>query len=111
MKASLIILLLTVTGLSVTAQEKSLPVNALGLMVEYGIGRVAIQDEFISAERYTGTLPYIGIWYGRLEEKKGFPYSQPGCLSLAFVPRDAREESGGGESTYQGTESKPDEAE
>ncbi|MCD4698422.1 MAG: hypothetical protein K8S16_19525 [Bacteroidales bacterium] len=46
--------------------------NPLGITIEYGIGPSAIVDNYISQERYTGTLPYIGIWYGRFHEKSAY---------------------------------------
>jgi hypothetical protein len=57
--------------MSVFSQD-SLPANRLGLMVEYGIGSVAIVDEYLSNERYSGKLPYLGIWYNRLARDQGF---------------------------------------
>lgn len=53
------------------AQEQK-PVNQTGLIVEYGIGSSAITDEYISNERYTGTMPYIGFWYGRMKPTRGY---------------------------------------
>jgi hypothetical protein len=52
--------------------QDSMPVNRLGLTVEYGIGSAAIVDEYISDGRYTGNLPYLGIWYNRLARDQGF---------------------------------------
>ena len=71
MKNYLTIILMIVLGMPVISQE-SFPLNRLGLNVEYGIGRVALNDEYISAERYTGSLQYIGVWYGRLIDRKGW---------------------------------------
>ncbi len=46
--------------------------NPLGLTIEYGIGSTAIVDEYISQERYTGSMPFIGFWYGRVHEKSAY---------------------------------------
>jgi hypothetical protein len=32
-----------------------------GITVEYGIGSYAVTDEYISAEKYSGSLPYYSI--------------------------------------------------
>ena len=71
MKSYLTIILIIVIGLPLFSQE-SRPLNRLGLNVEYGIGGVALNDQYISKERYTGSLQFIGIWYGRLIERRGW---------------------------------------
>lgn len=71
MKSYLTIILIIVIGLPVSSQE-SIPLNRLGLNVEYGISGVALKDQYISKERYTGSLQTIGIWYGRLTDRRGW---------------------------------------
>lgn len=71
MKLFTLSLLMFLCPLFSMAQE-SKPVNRQGLLVEYGMGSSAVVDRYISSERYTGTLPYIGFWYGRMNGKKGF---------------------------------------
>jgi hypothetical protein len=72
MKSNLFIILLMAVSFSLHSQEKTKPVNHLGLTVEYGWGGVAVKDDYLSGERYTGTTPYLGVWYNRLDERKGF---------------------------------------
>jgi hypothetical protein len=69
--SSVIILAVWLMGTSLFAQKERFK-NPLGLSVEYGFGSTAIVDEFISKERYSGNLPYIGFWYGRQHEKSAY---------------------------------------
>lgn len=71
MKTTILIIFFSVVLSSLFGQD-TLPINRMGLTVEYGIGSVAIVDEYISDERYTGNLPYLGIWYNRLARDQGF---------------------------------------
>lgn len=57
-----IVILLLITG-SNSAQD-SLQHHAIfpeGITVEYGIGSYAVTDEYISTEKYSGSLPYYSI--------------------------------------------------
>ena len=72
MKTFLSICFVALLSLSLSAQDDTFPLNRLGLTVEYGMGGCAIVDDYISHERYTGTLPYAGIWYNRLHDGRGF---------------------------------------
>jgi hypothetical protein len=36
-----------------------------GISLEYGIGSLAVTDEYISKEKYSGTLPYYGISWSK----------------------------------------------
>ena len=65
-------ILLTAVSFSLKSQEETKPVNRLGLTVEYGLGGVAVKDDYLSGERYTGKTPFLGVWYNRLNDKKGF---------------------------------------
>lgn len=67
-----VLILALVIPFSVFSQEEERPVNRLGLIVEYGLGGVALKDQYISKERYTGTIPFLGVYYGRLDERKGY---------------------------------------
>lgn len=71
MRTILAILWMMAMTLPVSAQD-STATNRLGLSIEYGMGGVAVTDEYISKERYSGSLPYIGVWYGRLIDRQGF---------------------------------------
>lgn len=64
-------LLVFISITSLYAQKERIK-NSLGLTIEYGIGSTAIVDEYISQERYTGSMPIIGFWYGRVHEKSAY---------------------------------------
>jgi hypothetical protein len=49
-----------------------------GISVEYGVGSYAVRDEYISKERYSGTLPYFGLNWARNHD--GYVYD----LSMEF---------------------------
>lgn len=72
MKPHILLFLSIIFVLPVHSQENPKPVNCLGLTVEYGIGAVALTDQYISKERYTGTIPYFFAGYGRMNDTKGF---------------------------------------
>ncbi len=72
MKTNLVIVLLMAVSFSLHSQDEVKPINRLGLTVEYGLGGVAVKDDYLSGERYTGTTPFLGVWYNRLNDRKGF---------------------------------------
>ena len=72
MKSFFSLCFMALLALPLSAQEDTFPLNRLGLTVEYGMGGCAIVDDYLSHERYTGTLPYIGVWYNRLHDGRGF---------------------------------------
>lgn len=39
-----------------------------GISVEYGFGSFSMRDEYISKEKYTGTLPHMGVSWSRSHE-------------------------------------------
>jgi len=43
-----------------------------GLTIAYGTGRFAVTDEYISKEKYTGTLPYFAFTWSRMHETYGY---------------------------------------
>lgn len=45
--------------------------HTTGLSIHYGLGQFAMRDEYISQERYSGTLPYISASWSRFHEKWG----------------------------------------
>ena len=40
-----------------------------GISIEYGIGSYSVKDEFISNEKYSGTLPYFSLGWAREHSK------------------------------------------
>jgi len=43
-----------------------------GITIAYGLGNYAVRDEYISQEKYAGTLPYFRIDWSRFHNKYGF---------------------------------------
>ena len=43
-----------------------------GLSIQYGFGQYAMRDEYISRERYAGTLPYISAKWSRFHDTWGY---------------------------------------
>lgn len=43
-----------------------------GVSIEYGLGSYSVRDEYISKERYSGTLPYFAINWSQFHSKYGF---------------------------------------
>ena len=43
-----------------------------GVTIENGFGRFSVRDEFISKEKYSGTLPYFSASWSRFHNKYGF---------------------------------------
>jgi hypothetical protein len=63
-------LLATLLGRGALAQDRAPPrgLIATGLSLEAGVGTLALRDQFISEERYSGTLPSLAVrwsaWHG-----------------------------------------------
>jgi len=59
------IFMLLVSGNFFAQDSSSLkPLFPSGISLEYGIGSFAVTDEYISKEKYSGSLPFYGIsWY------------------------------------------------
>ena len=49
-----------------------------GISVEYGLGNYSVRDEYISKEKYSGTLPSFTANWSRFHNKYGY------YLSLAY---------------------------
>ena len=43
-----------------------------GLTIDYGAGRFAVQDDFFSRDKYSGTLPYFKIGWSRFHGNRAF---------------------------------------
>jgi hypothetical protein len=43
-----------------------------GIAVEYGLGRYSVRDEYISKEKYSGTLPAFGLAWSRFHKTYGY---------------------------------------
>jgi hypothetical protein len=57
------------------AQQKDFThqnVYPTGLNIDYGAGRFAVQDDFFSREKYSGTLPYFKIGWSRFHGNRAF---------------------------------------
>ncbi|MFC2083691.1 hypothetical protein ACFLS9_01405 [Bacteroidota bacterium] len=68
---SLIILLFT--GNSIAQDSLShRTVYPEGISVEYGLGNYSVRDEYISKEKYSGTLPFFNINWSQFHNKYGY---------------------------------------
>jgi hypothetical protein len=58
----------------VSAQDSSVSRSLFreGITLEGGIGYVAVRDEFISGERYSGAVPYYGVTWSKYHETYDF---------------------------------------
>ncbi len=43
-----------------------------GISIGYGIGSYSVKDEYISKEKYSGTLPYLNVEWVRFHNKNGY---------------------------------------
>ena len=43
-----------------------------GISINYGIGSYSVRDEYISKEKYSGTLPGLGVHWSRFHNKYGY---------------------------------------
>jgi hypothetical protein len=43
-----------------------------GVAIDYGLGHCSVRDEYISKEKYSGTLPYFAVSWSRFHNKYGF---------------------------------------
>ena len=59
-------------GDSVPGAAKHRDVFPRGVAVEIGLGRTSHRDEFISPERYSGSLPYVGARWSRWHGDHGY---------------------------------------
>ncbi len=46
-----------------------------GLNIDYGAGHLAVQDDFFSSEKYSGSLPYFKVGWSRLHGNRAFELS------------------------------------
>jgi hypothetical protein len=72
--ARIILFLLILSSVQLSAQESTSPrpQNRNGLTVSGGIGYLAVRDEYISGEKYTGTIPVYGITWTKNHETYDF---------------------------------------
>lgn len=75
-----LVLLSLITSSELSAQEgfQQKSVFPDGISLEYGVGSYAVRDEYISKERYSGTLPYFSLNWARSHD--GYVYD----LGLQF---------------------------
>jgi hypothetical protein len=73
-KFTLLVVIPLISFTRVSAQDSTVtrPLFREGLTLEGGIGYVAVRDEYISGERYSGALPYFGMTWSKYHETYGF---------------------------------------
>ena len=59
-------LLFVASGLSAQTAPLIDSPFASGISVQAGLGQYSVRDEYFSAERYSGTLPYLSVSWTRL---------------------------------------------
>ena len=76
MKIILLVILFVIVGCSkkVHSQELSLKHNYFpeGISVSYGVGNFAVRDEFLTNEKYSGTMPFFSIGWTKSTDSSGF---------------------------------------
>lgn len=72
--ANSILCLLFVVAANLYGQDRSAPrsVFPAGMTAEYGIGKYSVRDEYISKEKYSGTLPYFNVTWSKFHDTYGY---------------------------------------
>jgi hypothetical protein len=65
-------LLLVTTGLYAQTEGGTHVPLPSGISIKAGLGRYSVRDEYFSAEKYSGTLPYFSATWARLHERGGY---------------------------------------
>jgi hypothetical protein len=65
-------LLLVATGLYAQTEGGTHVPLPSGISIKAGLGRYSVRDEYFSAEKYSGTLPYFSATWARLHERGGY---------------------------------------
>ncbi|MBM4159842.1 MAG: hypothetical protein FJ217_01955 [Ignavibacteria bacterium] len=70
---SILLLLFLVTA-NLYGQDPSSPrgVFPVGITAEYGVGKYSVRDEYISKEKYSGTLPYFNLTWSKFHDTYGY---------------------------------------
>jgi len=66
-------LILILAGVAAGQHQSTL--YPAGLSFQYGLGQYSVRDEYISKERYSGTLPYVSAEWSRFHETWGYRMS------------------------------------
>jgi hypothetical protein len=64
--------LLVASDLSAQTEDGTHVPLPSGISVKAGLGRYSVRDEYFSAEKYSGTLPYFSATWARLRERGGY---------------------------------------
>lgn len=79
------ILLIIISLAPAQDKERYKTVVPSGLFVGYGVGSYSVKDEYISKQKYSGTLPCFNVEWVRFHNKKGysleFEYRNSGNIS------------------------------
>ena len=59
-------------GLCAQAEPSTPALLPSGISIEMGFGRYSVRDEYFSAEKYSGTLPYFSATWARFNEGGGY---------------------------------------
>lgn len=71
---SFISIILLLVSLELTGQDiiNFESVFSSGISIDYGIGNYSVKDEYISEEKYSGTLPYYNVEWVRFRNNNGY---------------------------------------
>ena len=64
--------LIIISQASAQDKEKYKTVVPSGIFVGYSLGSYSVKDEYISKEKYSGTLPCFNVGWVRFHDKKGY---------------------------------------
>lgn len=65
-------LLLFANGLYAQTETEGRAPLPSGISIQAGLGRYSVRDEYFSAEKYSGTLPYLSVVWARGHERGGY---------------------------------------
>jgi len=65
-------LFLVASGLNAQTEPGTHVPLPSGISIKAGLGRYSVRDEYFSAEKYSGTLPYFSAIWARLDERGGY---------------------------------------
>ena len=67
-------IMLLLVSLESTGQDTISLVSVFpsGILIDYGIGNYSVKDEYISEEKYSGTLPYYNVEWVRFRNNNGY---------------------------------------
>lgn len=76
MKTIFLVILFTAVGCRNAVHGQDLSLNQSyfpkGISISYGFGKFAVRDEFLTNEKYSGTMPFFSVNWTRFTDSSGF---------------------------------------